>query len=222
LVQFILFLVAAYLFGSIPAAYLVVKWCYGEDIRRFGSGGVGSSNVIRSFSKKAAIPVAIFDFGKGVLVIFIARWLGMDIVQQGVVAVAVIVGHNWSVFLNFNAGRGVAATIGIVLVLLPMGIPTFVFFALFTLIIGGSALPVMVAIAFLPLASWGLHEPLGLTLELSLIWVIMIVRRLTAPKSERAKTIGTRELLWNRFLYDRDIDDGKAWIHYKPEKGERS
>jgi acyl phosphate:glycerol-3-phosphate acyltransferase len=216
--EFILLLVAAYLFGSIPAAYLTVKWAYGVDIRRYGSGSVGASNVIRSFSKKAGIPVFFFDFGKGILMVFIARWLGMDIVQQGAVGIAVVVGHNWPIFLRFNAGRGVATTIGLILVLLPMGVPAFIFFALFSLIIGSSALPVMVAFASLPFVSWGLNEPLGLTLELGLIYLIMIVRRLTAPRSEGAGTVSTAELLKNRFLYDRDIAHDQAWIDSKPKK----
>lgn len=216
---FILLLAAAYLFGSIPAAYLAVKWCYGVDLRRYGSGSVGASNVMRSFSKKVGIPVAAWDFGKGILLVLIARWLGMDSVQQCAAGIAVVVGHNWPVFLRFNAGRGVATTIGVVLVVLPMGIPAFLFFAVFTLIIGSSALPVMLAIASLPLVSWGLGEPLGLTLELVLIYLILIIRRLTAPKTGRAGTAATSEVLKNRFLYDRDIDDGKAWTDYKPEKG---
>jgi acyl phosphate:glycerol-3-phosphate acyltransferase len=218
---FILLLVAAYLLGSIPVAYLAVKWRYGVDLRRYGSGSVGASNVIRSFSKKVGIPVAIWDFGKGILLVLIARWLGMDIVQQGAAGIAVVIGHNWPVFLRFNAGRGVATTIGLVLVMLPMGIPAFLFFAVFSVIVGSSALPVMLAIASLPLVSWGLNEPLGLTLELALLYLIMIFRRLTAPKTERARTASTPELLKNRFLYDRDIDDGKAWTDYKPEKGAR-
>lgn len=219
---FFLLLVGAYLFGSIPMAYLVVKWRYGADIRQYGSGSVGSSNVIRSFSKRIGILVAIFDFGKGALLVFIARLLGMDIVQQAAIGIAVIIGHNWPVFLRFNAGRGIATTIGVVFYLLPMGIPSFIFCALFTLIVGSSALPVLVAIAAIPLTSWGLHEPLVLTLELAVIFLILVIRRLTAPKSARSKMVSTRELLLNRLLFDRDIKDGKAWITYKPETPEKT
>ena len=77
-----------------------------SDIRQYGSGSAGASNVISNFSKRIGILMAIFDFGKGTLMVFIARLLGMDIVQQAAIGIAVIIGHNWPVFLRFNAGRG--------------------------------------------------------------------------------------------------------------------
>lgn len=202
-------------------SYVVVKWRYHVDIRQYGSGTAGASNVLRKFSQKAGILIGLYDVFKGIVLMSIAWMLGMDSIQQAAIGIAVIIGHNWPFSLRFNGGRGVAATIGIALFLLPMGIPTFIFFGIFTLITGASALPVLLAIAALPLASWGMHEPLGLTLALTSIFLLMVVRRLTAPRSARAKSVNTRELLWNRFLYDRDIRDAKAWITYSPEKNEK-
>ncbi len=123
--EFGLLLVAAYLVGSIPMAYLVVKWRYGEDIRQYGSGQVGASNVFRSFSKPLGVLVFIYDVGKGVLMVWIAHGLGMGLALQVAIGLAVIVGHNWPVFLHFNAGRGLATTIGVAFYLLPWGLWRF-------------------------------------------------------------------------------------------------
>ena len=209
-------IIAPYLFGAIPTAFLVVKWRYGKDLRQYGSGQVGGSNVYRSFSKKLGIFVALYDMFKGILVISVARLLNLDTAHQVVIGLAVIVGHNWPVFLSFNAGRGVATSIAVGLYLLPLGTPGFLLLALLTLLIGSSPLPVLAAMATLPLTSWALGEPLILTLGLLGLFLIIVIRRLTAPRLERSKNINKYELLLNRFLFDRDIRDAKAWVLYKP------
>jgi glycerol-3-phosphate acyltransferase PlsY len=216
LLGWILCAAAAYLFGAIPVAFLVVKWRYGKDLRNYGSGQVGGSNVYRSFSKKLGIAVALYDILKGILVLAIASLLHLDTAHQVVMGLATIVGHNWPVFLHFNAGRGVATSIGVGIYLLPLGIPGFLLLALLTLLIGSSPLPVLAAMASLPLTSWALGKPLILTLGLLVLFLIMVLRRLSAPRSERSKDIKTWQLLLNRFLFDRDIRDAKTWVHYQP------
>jgi acyl phosphate:glycerol-3-phosphate acyltransferase len=212
----ILCIVITYLFGAVPAAYLAVKWRYGKDLRHYGSGQVGGSNVYRSFSKKLGIAVGIYDILKGVLVVGIARLLNLDTAHQVAMGLATIIGHNWSVFLRFDAGRGVATSIGVGLILFPLGIPGFLFLALLTILVGSSPLPVLAAMASLPLTSWVLNEPPVMTLGLLALFLILVVRRLTVPRSERAKGLNTWRLLLNRFLFDRDIRDAKTWIYYKP------
>ena len=76
---------AGYLVGSIPMAYLVVKWRYKKDIRDYGSGQVGGSNVFRSFSKRWGYAVGIYDAIKGILVVGIAHLLGLQTAYQVVV-----------------------------------------------------------------------------------------------------------------------------------------
>jgi acyl phosphate:glycerol-3-phosphate acyltransferase len=220
--KFAVLLVAAYLYGSIPWAFLVAKWYRGIDLRKFGSGQVGGSNLYRSVSKPLGIVVGLHDLFKGALVVWIAQLLGLTLVMQIAVGAAVIVGHNWPVFLGFNAGRGLATTAGVGLFLLPWGIIPFVLIALVTLVIGSSPLPLLLSVASLPLTSWvlqyfGRPQPLALTLGLTFLLVLMIVRRLTAPKSAGSEHINRRELYTNRLLFDRDIRNGKAWIHRKPQ-----
>ncbi len=215
-VKFGLLLAAAYLVGSIPVAFLLVKWRYGEDIRRRGTGGVGASNVFKNFSKPLGVLIFFYDIGKGVLMVWIARRLGLSLSMQVAVGLAVIAGHNWPIFLRFNAGRGLATTIGVALYLFPWGIWFFAGGAVFTLVLGSSPLPVLVGIVAMPIASWGLDQPVEITLGLAAFCVVLLVRRLTAPRTHNSTPVSMRELLINRLLFDRDSRNGKAWITIKP------
>jgi len=214
--EFVLLLIAAYLVGAIPMAFLVVKWRYKADIRKYGSGGVGASNVFRNFSKPLGIAIGIFDALKGVLMVWIAHLLGLDLALEFAVGAAVIIGHNWPVWLHFNAGRGLSTTIGVAAYLFPFGLWVFITGAVFTLLIGTSPLPVLIGIGALPLASWLRGEPLTMTLGLTGLFLLLVIRRLTAPLTPRSRSVSKRELYLNRLLFDRDIRDGKAWITLKP------
>jgi acyl phosphate:glycerol-3-phosphate acyltransferase len=224
LIKFILLLIASYLIGSIPMAYLVVKWRYGTDLRKHGSGQVGGSNVFRTFSKPWGIMVGLFDAGKGALMVWIAHLLGFGLSFEIGIGLAAIIGHNWPVFLNFNAGRGIATTMGVAFYLFPWGLVAFVAGAVFTLVLGSSPLPVLVGLIALPLASWflrgqlHLQEPLTLTLGLLAFLLLVIIRRISAPRTARSASIRNRELLFNRFFFDRDIRDGKSWIRSSDKK----
>jgi acyl phosphate:glycerol-3-phosphate acyltransferase len=214
------FILAAYLLGSIPTAYLVVRLFYKADIRKYGSGQVGGSNVFRSFSKPLGVTVGLYDGVKGLVVVLVAHLIGLSSGYQVLAGMAVIIGHNWPVFLRFNAGRGLATTVGVGLYLLPLGTPPFLFCAIFTLLVGSSPLPLLCSVATLPLASLALGKPVELTLGLTGLFAIMVVRRLTAPKTAGAAQAFSWELLRMRLLFDRDIKDGDTWITRKPiEKG---
>ncbi len=219
--EFGLLLVASYLIGSIPMGYIAVKLYRGLDIRQYGSGGIGGSNVFRNFSKPLGVWVFIYDFGKGALMVWIARLLDLDIGAQVIIGLAVVIGHNWPVFLHFNGGRGVATTLGVDFMLLPWLIPVFVGGAIFTLVLGSSPIPVLFGIALMPLASWIHHEAWELTLGLFAFFLLIVIRRLTAPGTDLSKTISTRELLLNRFLFDRDIRDGNEWKRFKRGPGSK-
>src|SRR3972149_4869729 len=112
-------IVCAYLFSSLPAAQIMAKVVKGVDLKQFGSGNVGASNLVRATSRRTAIPVIIFDFVKGLLAVLLAKWLGMDAYQQVGVGLAAIAGHNWPVFLGFSGGRGILTSLGVVAAFLP-------------------------------------------------------------------------------------------------------
>lgn len=219
--EFGLLLVASYLVGSIPMGYIAVKLSRGVDIRDYGSGGIGASNVFRNFSKLLGVWVFIYDFAKGALMVGITRLLGLDISLQVAIGLAAVIGHNWSVFLHFNGGRGVATTLGVEFTLMYWLVLVFLGGAIFTLLLGSSPVPVLLGIALLPLASWIHHEPQALTLGLFGFLIIIIIRRLTAPRTDLSKSISTHELLLNRFLFDRDIRDGNEWKLFKRGPGSK-
>jgi len=115
--NFWLILVAAiaYLLGSFPTAYLINK-----DVLRRGSGNVGTMNVLRTTgSKKLAVLTLIIDVSKAVLAVSLVSWLaglGYDLLLGIMVASAfVVLGHNYSIFLKFKGGRGLASLFGVVL-----------------------------------------------------------------------------------------------------------
>ncbi|HHY59155.1 MAG TPA: glycerol-3-phosphate acyltransferase, partial [Clostridia bacterium] len=98
--------VIGYLVGSIPIGFLVVRQLYRIDIRRYGSGNIGFTNVFRTAGLAPGLVVLAGDILKGVLAVLLGRWLGGE--TAGMLGgLAAIAGHNWSLFLRFSGGRGV-------------------------------------------------------------------------------------------------------------------
>lgn len=130
--KFVSVILIAYLLGSIPFGLLITKLKSGKDVRQYGSGKIGTTNVLRTAGKKIASLVAILDISKGALaVVFAGLIFGRDylvigdfalglLVVQVIAALAAIAGHNWSVFLKFKGGRGVATFFGGMVALCPV------------------------------------------------------------------------------------------------------
>jgi glycerol-3-phosphate acyltransferase PlsY len=115
---FIVLLVAAYLIGAIPFGLIVGKVFYGVDVRKKGSGNVGTTNVFRVLGKKAGIAVLVLDMLKGFIPAIIATWLFAPW-PAIFIAAAPEVGHVYSIYLKGSGGKGVATGAGIVLALVP-------------------------------------------------------------------------------------------------------
>ncbi|MFA6358194.1 MAG: glycerol-3-phosphate 1-O-acyltransferase PlsY [Candidatus Omnitrophota bacterium] len=117
-------LLASYLLGSIPTAYLFGKILKGIDIRKVGSGNVGATNALRALGKIPGIIVLILDIFKGfVAVIFLGSYFANKpvlfqeynlIVLMGLCCIC---GHNWTIFLQFKGGKGIATSFGVLLAL---------------------------------------------------------------------------------------------------------
>ena len=105
-------IILAYLIGAIPMGLLLGKLLTGVDIREYGSGRIGASNVLRSLGVKATVFVLAFDMGKGVAAIFIGKALGDATYVEALAGLAVVAGHNWSIFIGFSGGRGVNTGLG--------------------------------------------------------------------------------------------------------------
>jgi len=219
LIQFIILIAAAYFLGSIPTAYLVAKWRRGIDIRQYGSGNVGASNVMAVVSRRWSIAVSIFDIGKGALMVWAAQQLGLGVAQQAIVGIAAIIGHDWTVFLHFQGGRGISVSLGVITLLAPrvgliaLVIPNLVFAPFRQQPLGVTltlvALPVISLFLSQPL---DIKEPVAVSLSFLAILLIALLRRLTAPKSPLSASVPKGELIINRLLFDRDIKDREAWI----------
>jgi glycerol-3-phosphate acyltransferase PlsY len=218
-----LLIIGAYLLGSIPTSYLAAKWVRGIDLRKFGSGNVGATNLNAITSKKLSVPVILFDLVKGLILLYVASRLGLGITEQLFIGLAAIVGHNWTIFLHFNGGRGIITSLGIITVLpvlngyLPWEICAFLIVAGFG-IFAAHNMPAGVVCGFLmpPLVSAGFQRPWPLILGFSAIFLIMVLRRLCAPKTSLTDSVPRRALYFNRFILDRDIRDKKAWLARKP------
>ena len=118
-VAFVVLFLLAYLAGSIPFGLVVGKLFYDVDVRRHGSGNVGTTNVFRVLGKKAGAVVMALDIFKGFLPALIASWL-FDPWAAIFIAAAPVVGHMYSVFLKGSGGKGVATGAGVVLALVPL------------------------------------------------------------------------------------------------------
>lgn len=106
-------IVAAYLIGAIPFGYVIVRIAKGVDIRKYGSGSTGTTNVLRTAGLPAAALTVAGDFLKGVFVVVAARFLKLPEMSIVLAGFAVVGGHNWPVFLRFKGGRGVATGFGV-------------------------------------------------------------------------------------------------------------
>ena len=122
----LLALLLSYLIGAVPAAAWLAR-TRGVDIRKVGSGNSGATNVLRSLGKGPALAVAVFDILKGVLAVLLARTLGLSEGWAVLCGVLAVIGHNFSPFLGFRGGKGVATSFGVIAILDPViGLVAFV------------------------------------------------------------------------------------------------
>lgn len=110
--------IAGYLLGSIPSGVIAGRLA-GVDVRKHGSGNIGTTNVLRTLGRKASAAVFAADFGKGALAVLAALLVTFNPLVASACGVAAVVGHNWSIFLRFTGGRGVATAFGALLLISP-------------------------------------------------------------------------------------------------------
>ncbi len=212
-------IVIGYLFGSIPFSYLMGKR-RGINLKEQGTGQVGAGNLWRMTSRKLGLIVGCYDFVKGILMVGVAHNQGLDAGQQLVVGLMVIIGHNWPIFLRFHGGRGIATLLGLVIILPVLNEispwPSVIaagLTALMTVIFRSSPLPVLISAASLPLTSWIFDSPTGVVMAFLAIFLVVVVKRLTAQPTPEKLQISLGRLLVNRLLFDRDITDKQAWLN---------
>ncbi len=112
--------IVAYLLGSISWAYVIGRLATGIDMTEVGDGRIGASFAIRRLGVGWGIAVGVLDFFKGAAAVALPMFLNLPIYIIFFCALAVVAGHNWSIFLGFKGGRGAAASFGVLAVMAPL------------------------------------------------------------------------------------------------------
>ena len=216
-------LLYASLLGSVNAAYVVGRVVKGVDLRTVGSKNAGASNVWQQVGRFWLFPVGAFDmFAKGMTSIYLARYaLGLELEWQAAAGLLAIAGHNWSIFLGFQGGRGIAPTVGVLIAMARLELAMFIIIATMGWrLTGNSPVWVLVGLASLPL--WAvLWDKPGATVALTAgVLAIAAAKRLVSNSSNASGTPMPR-LLYNRLLYDRDIADHDQWVNQGGEAARR-
>ena len=217
--KFILLAIGAYLLGSVPAAYLAIKWSRGTDIRKVGTGKVGASNVLNAGPKWLTIPVAVFDIGKGVLVVLVAKLMHLEPLYQALVGVCAVLGHDWSIYLKFKSGgRGVFVTLGVITMLswklgLIALVGPYLLFAPFKQVALG-VVAVYVTFPFLAYffpGTFGVEQKVAIAIGLAILSAVGLFVRIIGRRTELSKNVPIHKVIFYRLLFDRDIADRKLW-----------
>ena len=207
----------AYLIGSVPTAYIIGRLVKGVDIRNTGSGNVGASNLYQAAGKRWLAPLGIFELlVKGGSPIWIGQYLiGLDRSSMALFAAPLLTlaGNNWSVFLRFQGGRGVAVVFGTLLALSPLLVAAFAAVALAGWAVTRSAgVWVLIALALLPLWSTISGGPAALTIYCACLVALIVLKRLLSNHNGFPEGISRKKVLFNRLLLDRDVDDRADWV----------
>ena len=151
----------AYLLGSIPVGYLIVRWMRGLDVRTTGSGSIGATNVMRSLGVAGFVVTFVLDVGKGTAAVLIASKLtAYDSPWVAVAAIVGILGHCYPVWLKFKGGKGVATGVGVFLALSP--IPVGLVLGIFAVVLALSryvSLSSILATAAFPVLVYFIDHP---------------------------------------------------------------
>ena len=114
ILRYVIMVAFGYLLGSVPTGYLMVRLVKGTDVRQYGSGRSGGTNVWRAAGPWPAVLTTVADFSKGMMAVWIGRAILGDSIGEVLVGVAAIVGHNWSIFLGWRGGAGTSTNLGVI------------------------------------------------------------------------------------------------------------
>jgi glycerol-3-phosphate acyltransferase PlsY len=170
----------AYLLGSIPFGYLLVRLFRNEDVREQGSGNIGATNVARSGGTKLGVVTLLLDIGKAVAAVTIARHLAPGVYDvQVAAAVAAIVGHVFPVWLGFRGGKGVASALGVFLVLTwPSTVGILLVFAVVFALTRYVSLASIVGLATFPFFGFyfvAQHTPITLMVKFGFLFIPLLI-----------------------------------------------
>jgi glycerol-3-phosphate acyltransferase PlsY len=202
----------SYVAGAVPIAYLTGRALRGIDLRRYGSGNIGPSNLWQNVSKRAVVPVGLAEIGQGLLGILVAKAAGQGLGVQVAAGLAALLGHNWSPFIGFYGGRGVAHAIGFMLVLSWPGLGAFIGLSLLGVVL--RAVPQLVGLGILaaPFAALAAGQSRAIVGGLAGMAALVFAKRLLGNRPAPPHS----SVLLSRLLYDRDTRERERWV-----RGER-
>ena len=218
----VLALAFGYLFGAVPTAYVVARWIRGIDIRGYGSGNVGASNVGHHLGRGYGIVVGVLDaVMKGIAPVLILRVLEQDLAYQVLAGAGSIVGHNWSIYLKFSGGRGMAVILGSLLILAWKEFIALVVVALLGWAIFRSiALWMGIGLVLLPIWALLFREPVEIAVYTVVALILAILKRLLSNPGSELPGLRWRDKVLPRLLYDRDIMEKSGWVKRSPNQEE--
>lgn len=171
--------VAAYLIGSIPFGLIVVKLMSGADVRESGSGNIGATNVLRTTGRTAGVLTLVLDAAKGLVAVWLAEELsGGSELWTSLAALAVLLGHAYSIFLGFKGGKAVATFVGAYAWLTP--VPLLAVVLLFVFVVAWTrylSLGSIVAAGLFPVACWMILHPGWPVLVSAVAAAVLIIDR---------------------------------------------
>lgn len=170
-----LILMLAYFIGSIPFG-LVISFCAGHgDIRKIGSGNIGTTNVLRTGNKVLALLTLLADSGKIIMAIFLAKMLGFD--MDYLVGSASFIGHLFPIWLKFKGGKGVASFLGLSLYLFPKIALILMVVWIITFAISRYSSLAAIAAAIAGIVSLSMAMPMNSDLFLMIALIILILTK---------------------------------------------
>lgn len=163
MLQTTLVLLSAYLIGSIPFSLIISRLSKGIDIRNYGSGNIGATNVLRVIGKKEALLALIGDVLKGILPVLLALYFLEDF-WIAATAVLVVLGHVFPIFAGFKGGKGVATSLGALLLIIPPAIIiSLIIWVVVLAVFRYASLASVMAALSLPILCWALKTPFVFT-----------------------------------------------------------
>ena len=188
--------IVAYLIGSIPTGYLIVKGKTNQDIRTIGSGSTGATNVKRVLGKKWFFIVMLLDALKGATPVLLAKYLTLDPygVNAVLASIFVIIGHSKPIFLQFKGGKSVASGVGTILALnIFVGLSIALVWGVITYISKYVSLGSIIALALSPILMYFFNNPIGYVVYCAVAAVYIIylhrenIKRLIAGNENKVR-----------------------------------
>lgn len=160
ILYFLLGFVLGHVCGSVPSGLWLVQAFHGIDIRNYGSKNIGTTNVFRIVGPKTAVLVLIADAFKGILAVGIMSYFFHNPLLDVVTALGALLGHNYSLFLGFKGGKGVATALGLLIFMMPkVAVASFGIWLVCVLLTRYVSLGSIMAAIFTPPLAWYLGYP---------------------------------------------------------------